>query len=152
MPYSGYRAKAIPFFSASTTTVVKWLPTVLVASICGWGVNVWSSPRVASPIEAASAGIREIGREYPKGLASAYAAAWIDGATALESGRGVSDSLGEVERAWKAGRTSLFDEKVSPVFSRVVPEGQPEAATSYMDRATLAVLWREFAAGLVSGD
>jgi hypothetical protein len=96
--------------------------------------------------------IRAIGRDYPRGLAAAYASAWIDGARALESGRGVSDSLGVVERAWKAGRMSLIDEKLSPFFSEVVPEGQSDAETSHIDRSTLAILWREFAAGLASGD
>lgn len=152
MPHSGFRERAIPSFSASIRRVAGWMPTVLVASVCAWGVSVLTPPRGSSPADPDVPSIRAIGRDYPGGLASAYAAAWLDGAEALESGRGVAEALGVVEKAWKAGRTSLFDRKVAPYFSAVVPEGKPAAETSISDRASLAALWREFAAGLASGD
>ncbi|WP_337174794.1 hypothetical protein [Paludisphaera sp.] len=125
----------------------------MIASIAACGMNAWDSPtRPVNPIEAASSRIRIVGKEYPRGLATAYADAWIDGAEALESGQSVPEALGVVEKAWKAGRTSLFEERLSPCFSAIVPEGRPDGETSAFDRAALAVLWREFAAGLASGD
>lgn len=152
MPHSGVRVRAIPFISASARGLARGLPTVLIASITAWGVGALALPRAASPKGSTAANVRAIGREYPAGLASAYAAAWLDGARALESGRGVGESLGVVEKSWKAGRISLFDAKVAPCFSAVIPEGKPEAEASISDRASLAALWREFAAGLTSSD
>lgn len=152
MPNSGFRLRAIPFISASACGVASWLPTVLIASISAWGVGVLAPPHITSRADSAVAEIRAIGRSYPAGLASAYAAAWLDGAKALESGSGVAESLGVVEKAWRAGRISLFDKKIAPYFSAVVPEGKSAAETSISDRASLAALWREFAAGLTSGD
>lgn len=152
MPLSGFRVRAIPSFSASLRGVASWLPNVLVASVCVCGVSVLTPQHASSPAGPAVPSIRAIGREYPRGLASAYATAWLDGAEALESGRGVPEALGVVEKAWKARRTTLFDQKVAPYFSAIVPEGKPAVETSISDRAALAVVWREFAAGLVSGD
>lgn len=153
MPISGFFNKTIPMMTGPARVAANWLPTVAIASIAAWGVNACNShPRPTNPIEAASSRIRVVGKAYPKGLATAYAAAWIDGAEALESGQNVPEALGVVERAWKAGRTSLFEERLSPCFSAIVPEGRPDGETSVFDRAALAVLWREFAAGLASGD
>ncbi|OJW18827.1 MAG: hypothetical protein BGO49_17540 [Planctomycetales bacterium 71-10] len=152
MSHSGFRVRAIPFISASVRGVARWLPTVLVASVSAWGVSILAPPRTSLPADSSGPSIRAIGRGYPRGLASAYATAWLDGAEALESGRGIAEALGVVEKAWKAGRTSLFDQKVAPYFSAVVPEGKPASETSISDRASLAALWREFAAGLASGD
>jgi hypothetical protein len=152
MPFMGFTKVLIPNVSASARAVAKWLPTIVVACATTWAVDAWTSPGVANPIDSAAARVRAIGRDYPRGLAKAYATSWIEGAKALESGRGVPDALGVVEKSWKAGRTSLFQETLSPCFSAVVPEGRPEAETSAFDRAALAVLWREFAAGLASGD
>lgn len=150
MPYPGHPLKAIPFISGPSRVIAKWLPTVLVASVSAWGVVNMTPSRVTLLEPSAARSVRETGRRYTKGLATVYAAAWLEGAEALESGRGIAESLGVVEKAWKAGRTSLFDRQVAPYFSAIVPEGRPDAETSQSARAALAKLWREFAAGLAS--
>ncbi|WP_165068428.1 hypothetical protein [Paludisphaera rhizosphaerae] len=126
----------------------SWGPKLAAAAALisvGFGLSEYRS-KPAEP--AAVVSIRATGRTYPKTLATAYAAAWIKGAEALEAGKGPVDALGVVTEAWTAGRVALFDKAVAPAFAAVVPEGKADAEVSAADRAALAALWRAFAAGL----
>jgi hypothetical protein len=89
-----------------------------------------------------------LGRNYLPVLGRAYAAAWLEGARALEAGAPVADALAAVGRSWDAGRTAAFDRWVSPQFDRLVPEGQDDALTAPADKQALARAWRAFARGL----
>ena len=125
-----------------------WGPKLAAAAALvslGFGLSEYRS-KPAEP--AAVVSIKATGRSYPKALGTAYAAAWIKGAEALEAGKGPADALGAVTEAWTAGRVALFDKSVAPAFAAVVPEGKSDTEVTAADRAALATLWRAFAAGL----
>ena len=50
----------------------------------------------------------------------AYAAAWNEGAKALESGQPVTAALKSVRESWDSGQVQLFDRLVTPEFSKFV--------------------------------
>ncbi len=117
--------------------------------LSAWGTSVLHSSG-HGPLESAVLNVRTTGKLYAKGPESASAVAWTERSQVLETGQGIENSLGVVEKSWKAGRTSLFDKSTVPCFSTVVPEGQPNAEATVSERVTLATLWCELAAGLAS--
>ena len=150
MSLLGVRSINFPFISGPERFAARWLPTILVASASAWAVVLANGPGSSPPTIEAVSPIREIGRGYGRDLAGVYSGAWLEGATALERGSSVAESLGVVEKAWRVGRVKLFDRKVAPVFSEAVPEGRPAEETSTAERMRLSALWREFAAGLAA--
>jgi hypothetical protein len=116
--------------------------------------------RVDAPAETAVPGqapprvdarLAPLGRAYLPALGRTYAAAWIEGAKALEAGQSVDAALHVVGRSWDSGRQALFHRVVAPQFSRIVPDGQPDAATDPARKQALAAAWRGFARGLDAG-
>jgi hypothetical protein len=91
-----------------------------------------------------------LGRAYLPELGKQYAAAWIEGAKALEAGQPVSSALKSVSQTWDHGRAELFDRLLTPELSKIVPDGQADAETKVVDRLALARAWRGLASGLVS--
>jgi hypothetical protein len=90
-----------------------------------------------------------LGSHYHIQLRKAYAAAWEDGAKALDAGIGVSTALDTVAKSWTTRRTDLFDKLVTPEFSKILPESVKDADVSAAERAAMAAAWRGFALGLV---
>ena len=91
-----------------------------------------------------------LGRDYLSALGQDYAAAWIAGAKALEAGQSVPQALTAVAQSWDQSRPQLFGRMLSPEFTKIVPEGQPEAEAKAADRLAMAQAWRGLAAGLSS--
>jgi hypothetical protein len=91
-----------------------------------------------------------LGQVYLPELGRLYAAAWTEGAKALEAGQQVDVALKRVSQAWDSGRVVLFDRLVTPQFSKVLPEGRAEAESKAADKMALARAWRGFARGLAS--
>ncbi len=89
-----------------------------------------------------------IGRAYLPELGKAYAAAWEEGARALDSGQPVSAAIAAVGRAWDTNRARLFDRMATPEFTGIVPESRRDADVTAQQRGALAAAWRGFAAGL----
>jgi hypothetical protein len=89
-----------------------------------------------------------LGKTYLPELGRVYAAAWNEGARALESGQPVAAALKSVDQSWDSGRVQLFDRLVTPEFSKIVPENQPEGEAKPADLAALTRAWRGFALGL----
>ena len=50
-----------------------------------------------------------LGKTYLPELGRVYAAAWNEGARALESGQPVAAALKSVDQSWDSGRVQLFD-------------------------------------------
>ena len=61
-----------------------------------------------------------LGKTYLPELSRAYAAAWNEGAKALESGQPVTAALKSVRQSWDSGQVQLFDRLVTPEFSKFV--------------------------------
>ena len=78
-----------------------------------------------------------LGKTYLPALSRVYAAAWNEGAKALESGQPVTASLKSVGQSWDSGQVQLFDRLVTPEFSKFVAENQPEAEAKTTDLAAL---------------
>ncbi|WP_165243489.1 hypothetical protein [Paludisphaera soli] len=141
----------MPFEAALSTTALlarRWGPTLVVAAVSAAAGVAWTNRRDASTGPESAHAMESIGRAYPKALGAVYAEAWRQGADALESGRGVNESLSLVAETWAAGRTALFDRVVARSFAAAVPEGKPDAEVSRADKVALAAIWRAFAAGL----
>lgn len=152
MSLSGIR---MPLEAALSTTALlarRWGPTLVVAAVSAAAGVAWTSRREAATGPDSAGALAAIGRAYPKALGAVYAEAWRQGADALESGRGVNESLTLVAETWAAGRTALFDRAVARSFAAVVPEGKPDAEVSPSDKAALAAIWRAFSAGLAEAE
>jgi hypothetical protein len=78
-------------------------------------------------------------KTYLPELSRVYAAAWNEGAKALESGQPVTAALKSVGQSWDSGQVQLFDRLVTPEFSKFVAENQPEAEAKPTDLAALAL-------------
>jgi hypothetical protein len=89
-----------------------------------------------------------LGKTYLPELGRLYAAAWNEGAKALETGQPAAASLKSVGQSWDTGRVQLFDRLVTPEFSKIVAENKAESEVKPADLMALARAWRGFAAGL----
>jgi hypothetical protein len=119
--------------------------TMAAPSIIAW-LGGGSHPSPAPP--AFDERFIALGKTYVPELGRAYAAAWNEGANALESGQPVAASLKTVSDDWDTGRVQLFERLISPEFSKIVPEGQADADALLVNRMALARAWRGFAIGL----
>jgi hypothetical protein len=89
-----------------------------------------------------------LGRAYLPQLGKAYAAAWEEGAKALDAAQGISSALDVVAKAWTSQRSQLFDKHMAQEFAKVIPEGVKDTELTPQERAALAAAWRGFALGL----
>lgn len=89
-----------------------------------------------------------LGHLYLAQLGNAYAGAWDDGATLLESGQGVSTALQTVTKSWESNRIKLFENVATPEFVKLIPDSTKDADVAAPARAALAAAWRGFAIGL----
>jgi hypothetical protein len=120
--------------------------TVTAPSIIAW-LGGGSHPSPPAP-PVFDARFIPLGKAYGPELGRAYAAAWNEGAKALEAGQPVAASLKTVSDAWDTARVQLFDKLVTPEFSKIIPEGQADADALLVNRMALARAWRGFAIGL----
>jgi hypothetical protein len=134
-------ASAVQAFKAASPAIA--LVATLAAAVIAWHAH---EKVKAAPVDP----LTTIGRAYVASLGDAYAGAWIEGASALESGKSVADALGVVAGSWQAGRVALFDKTAAPAFSKIVAENTADADVTAQNKSTLAASWRSFAAGLKS--
>jgi hypothetical protein len=143
--------RAAGYLRLRSTGRSTWLAIVLaVVGIVISGLNLNPSearPQAPAPSEV-DARFRTLGRAYLPALGHAYAAAWLEGAKALEAGQPVDLALAAVGRSWDSGRTALFDRMVTPQFHKIVPEGRADAEITPAEKKALASAWRGFARGL----
>lgn len=137
---------------ATNTSAVTVAGGLLQLALLAFGAfGVWTLYRDHTPAPTpnpATVDYKALGRDYAAALGPAYVAAWGDGAAALEAGKAIPEALDVVAKRWDADRTALFAGRVSPAFSRVVPESADPKTLTPEQRAALAKAWREFAAGL----
>jgi hypothetical protein len=89
-----------------------------------------------------------LGQNYLPHLGKAYAAAWEEGAKALEAGASISTALDTVAKSWSSNRTEIYDRVVTPQLSLIIEESVDEAKVTASDRAAMAAAWRGLAKGL----
>jgi hypothetical protein len=133
--------------------------TVVASAVAGGflavaGAEWLARPHVARMAQAqpqppCDARFTPLGQSYLPELAQAYAGAWNEGASALESGQPISAALDLVGKTWTSNRTALFDKLIAPAFAKVVPESIRDSDVTPQERAALAAAWRGFAAGLL---
>jgi hypothetical protein len=140
--------------------ILSWFPasrtfaTVIASALFGGiltiGGSAWiRSQHGAKPAPAPSdARFAALGRAYLPQLAQAYAHAWEEGATALDSGQPIGAALDLVGKNWTSSRTALFDKLVASEFAKIVPESIKDSDVTTGERSALAAAWRGFAAGL----
>lgn len=131
-------------------TLATVIASALVGGIVAIGGFQWiQTYHGTKPVQPPrDAHFAAVGRAYLPQLAQAYARAWNDGATALESGQPISAALDLVGKNWTSDRTALFDKVVAPELATIVPESVSDADITVQERAALAAAWRGFAAGL----
>jgi hypothetical protein len=130
----------------------RTLLTVALSSLLGGavaiGVSAYLGRPAGPPAPPTDPNFVRIGRAYLPGLGKAYAAAWEEGAKALDAGQPFSAALDAVGKAWNANRTQLFDRTATSEFAKILPESQKDADVTPQQRAAMAAAWRGFAAGL----
>jgi hypothetical protein len=133
------------------------LHTILTIAISGifGGVIALSTLFVLFPIDPSSPPspphdprFAALGRLYHYQLGMAYATAWEDGATLLDSGKSLATALETVGKSWEENRRKLFDQIVTPAFSKLIPESTNDSDVSAQARAAMSAAWRGFASGL----
>jgi hypothetical protein len=130
------------------------LVTVTLSSVLGGavaiGVSDWLEPArpTSSPLAPHDGGYVSLGRAYLPQLGKAYAAAWDQGADALDSGQGIAAALDTVARTWTANRTEIYDKLLTPELAKIVPESVKDSDVTPAERAAMAAAWRGFALGL----
>jgi hypothetical protein len=130
----------------------RTLLTVALSSLLGGAVAIgaaaWLAGPAGPPALPTDPNFVRIGRAYLPGLGKAYAAAWEEGAKALDSGQPFSAAIAAVGKTWDANRTQLFDQMATPELAKILPESQKDADVTPQQRAAMAAAWRGFAAGL----
>ncbi|HKI17454.1 MAG TPA: hypothetical protein VKA15_06220 [Isosphaeraceae bacterium] len=129
-----------------TVTFSSVLGGVVAISVSGWlqtPDDTSGSPRPSHDLRYVS-----LGRAYLPQLGQAYAAAWDQGAKALDSGQGISAALDTVAQTWTANRTEIYDKLLTPELVKIVPESVKDSDVTPAERAALAAAWRGFALGL----
>ncbi len=140
----------MPAWSKAGRTLAIVIASALVGGIVTIGGFEWlrshNSARPSQPPRDAQ--FAALGRAYLPQLAEAYASAWNDGASALDSGQPISAALDLVGKNWTSGRTALFDKVVAPEFAKIVPESVSDSDVTQQERTAMVAAWRGFAAGL----
>jgi len=132
-----------------------FLGTFLISLLLMAALLPLVAPRHGAPAAVgAKAGVDSrfvaLGRSYLPELGRAYAAAWEEGACALEAGEPIDAALERVAVRWERERTALFDRMVTPRLETIVPEGVDESAISPAARIALGRAWRGFGFGLAT--
>jgi len=108
----------------------------------GWGPGI-AHVALGRRVKARASSLLDVrfiplGKTYLPELSRVSAAAWNEGAKALESGQPVTAALKSVGQSRDSGQVQLFDRLVTPEFSKFVAENQPEAEAKPTDLAALA--------------
>lgn len=111
------------------------------------GFDIHPAPAPA-PAHAVDARFVKIGESYRTALGKAYAKAWGDGATMLDSGQPLSTAIAAVGKSWEANRSQAFDQAATPEFEKIIPATTKDADITPAQRSAMAAAWRGFAAGL----
>ncbi len=161
-PFSHHTPLSFGYHDANHSTIVlfpsrRTLVTVTLSSVLGGavaiGVSGWlalqtpDSP-TGSPQPSHDRQYVSLGRAYLPQLGKAYAAAWDQGAKALDSGQGISAALDTVAQTWTANRTEIYDKLLTPELAKIVPESVKDSDITPTERAAMAAAWRGFALGL----
>jgi hypothetical protein len=132
----------------------RTLVTVTLSSVLGGavaiGVSDWleSGSPSGTPQPPHDRRYVSLGRAYLLQLGKAYAAAWDQGAKALDAGQGISAALDTVAQTWTANRTEIYDKLLTPELAKIVSESVKDSDVTPAERAALAAAWRGFALGL----
>jgi hypothetical protein len=142
--------RPIPAWFPTGRILVTVIASALVGGIATFGGSQWLERHGgAKPVEPSrDPQFVALGRAYLPQLGQAWARAWNEGASAVDSGQPISAALDLVGKNWTASRTSLFDKLVAPEFAKIVPESIKDSDITSSERAALAAAWRGFAAGL----
>jgi hypothetical protein len=133
----------------------RTLVTVTLSSVLGGalaiGVADWlqtSAGPTGNPQPSHDRRFVSLGRAYLPRLGKAYAAAWDQGAKALDSGQGISAALDTVAQSWTANRTEIYDKLLTPELAKIVSESVKDSDITPTERAAMAAAWRGLALGL----
>jgi hypothetical protein len=120
----------------------------LMLVILGAAAGHYITPHAAPEAIAAPDPIRAVGTTYAKQLLAADAAAWEAGAKLQDSSATLEASLQTVGTTWATSRTSVYQATVTPVLSRIVPEGTADADVTPAQHAAMAAAMRSIAKGV----
>jgi hypothetical protein len=137
----------LPSWRAFVTVVVASLGGAALAIAVSTWVHRLDSP-APNPGPPHDPRFVVIGKDYLPQLGKAYAAAWDEGASQLEAGKGITAALDAVSATWSSNRTQLYDHVFTPEFSRIVAESVKDTDVTQAERAALAAAWRGIALGL----
>jgi hypothetical protein len=132
------------------TLVAVALSGALGAALAMFALARLATPNqpVPNPGQSRNPQFVAIGKAYLPQLGKAYAAAWDEGAKQLEAGGGISAALGAVSKTWSANRTKLYDQMLTPEFSKIVAESVKDADLTPAERSAMAAAWRGLSLGL----
>jgi hypothetical protein len=133
----------------------RTLVTVAISGMLGAALVMFAYARlvtpnqpVPNPEQPQNPRFAAIGKAYLPQLGKAYAAAWEEGAKQLETGGGISAALDAVSKTWSANRTRLYDQMLTPEFSKIVAESVKDADLTPVERSAMAAAWRGLSSGL----
>ena len=118
------------------------LVTVTLSSVLGGALAIGVADRLqtskgptGNPQPSHDRRFVSLGRIYLPQLGKAYAAAWDQGAKALDSGQGISAALDTVAQTWTANRTAIYDKLLTPELAKIVPESVKDSDITPTERA-----------------
>jgi hypothetical protein len=133
----------------------RTLVTVALSGALGAALAMFAFARLATPNQPVpnpeqpqNPQFVAIGKAYLPQLGKVYAAAWEEGAKQLEAGEGISAALDAVSKTWSANRTKLYDQMLTPEFSKIVAESVKDADLTPAERSAMAAAWRGLSLGL----
>src|SRR5262249_5445259 len=129
----------------ATIVVSSTLGGALALTVAGWLAGHSCPDPNQPPVDPRFA---VLGRAYLPRLGEAYAAAWEDGAKALDAGHPISAALDVVATAWTATRMTLYDKTMTPELAKILPESVQDADVTPVERSAMAAAWRGLARGL----
>jgi hypothetical protein len=129
-----------------TVTLSSVLGGALAIGVADW-LRTFEGP-TGNPQPSRDRRFVSLGRAYLPQLGKAYAAAWDQGAKALDSGQGISAALDTVAQTWTASRTEIYDKLLTPELAKIVAESVKDSDITPTERAAMAAAWRGFALGL----
>ena len=139
-----------PVPSSTSSPYAFWfgaLTGVITASLVAAALYFFLIYKPApTPPEPPTSAATAIGRAYGPILASDYATAWEAGASSLDGGKSIGDSLKDVSTQFESERIKTFNDKISPGLNSIQPEGTEP--TDPLIKTKMSKYWRDLAAGL----
>lgn len=139
---------SIPVISKLTEGIILVQGVMLAAALIVGGFFLYRAQHPVPVVKPTDPAFVSIGRQYADALTTSYATIWDQAADDLDSGKSLSEAMGNLGKSWNASRTQMFDQALTPAFTKIIPESTPDANITAVQRQGMAKAWRGLAQGL----